>query len=100
MPVHLYRYSLREAKEHDEVQNWKQSHAENIRCRDAIDRMVSERYRNSILTTDIIKDAFLCFVSFANKIITVSFCNIASSKLIVTYPYDDFVFATKFFTYS
>ena len=61
MPVHLYRYSLREAKEHDEVQNWKQSHAENIRCRDAIDRMVSERYRNSILTTDIIKDAFLCF---------------------------------------
>lgn len=40
MPVHLYRYSLREAKEHDEVQDWKQSHAENIRCRDAIDRMV------------------------------------------------------------
>lgn len=57
MPVHLYRYSLREAKEHDEVQDWKQSHAENIRCRDAIDRMVSERYRKSILPTDIIKDA-------------------------------------------
>ena len=57
MPVHLYRYSRREAKEHDEVQDWKQSHAENIRCRDAIDRMVSERYRNRILPTDIIKDA-------------------------------------------
>ena len=57
MPVHLYRYSLREAKEHDEVQDWKQSHAENIRCRDAIDQMVRERYRNSILPCDIIKDA-------------------------------------------
>ena len=57
MPVPLYRYSFREAKEHDEIQDWKQSHAENIRCRDAIDQMVRERYRNSILPTDIIKDA-------------------------------------------
>ena len=57
MSVPLYRYSLREAKDHDEVQDWKQSHAENIRCRDAIDQMVRERYRNSILPTDIIKDA-------------------------------------------
>lgn len=57
MPVPLYRYSFREAKDHDEVQDWKQSHAENIRCRDAIDQMVRERYRNSILPTDIIKDA-------------------------------------------
>ena len=45
--VPLYRYSFREAKDHDEVQDWKQSHAENIRCRDAIDKMVSERYSNN-----------------------------------------------------
>ena len=70
MPVHLYRYSLREAKEHDEVQDWKQSHAENIRCRDAIDRMVSERYRNSILPTDIIKDA--CAEFGIDRVITTA----------------------------
>lgn len=57
MPVPLYRYSFREAKEHDEIQEWKQSHAENIRCRDAIDKMVSERYSNNIMPNNIIKDA-------------------------------------------
>ena len=57
MPVPLYRYSFREAKEHDELQEWKQSHAENIRCRDAIDKMVSERYSNNIMPNNIIKDA-------------------------------------------
>ena len=57
MPVPLYRYSFREAKEHDEAQEWKQSHAENIRCRDAIDKMVSERYSNNIMPNNIIKDA-------------------------------------------
>ena len=49
MRVPLYRYSFREAKDHDEVQDWKQSHAENIRCRDAIDKMVSDRYSNNIM---------------------------------------------------
>ena len=57
MPVSLYRYSFREAKEHDEAQEWKQSHAENIRCRYAIDKMVSERYSNNIMPNTIIKDA-------------------------------------------
>ena len=45
MPVPLYRYSFREAKEHDEAQEWKQSHAENIRCRDAIDKRYLRKIR-------------------------------------------------------
>ena len=57
MRVPLYRYSFREAKDHDEVQDWKQSHAENIRCREAIDKMVSERYRNNHMPDSIVKDA-------------------------------------------
>lgn len=57
MRVPLYRYSFREAKDHDEVQDWKHSHAENIRCREAIDKMVSERYRNNHMPDSIVKDA-------------------------------------------
>ena len=57
MFVPLYRYSLREARRLDEIEQWTGSHAENIRCRDTIDRMVADRYRNSILPHDIITDA-------------------------------------------
>ena len=57
MLVPLYRYSLREARRLGEIDEWKESHAENVRCRDTIDAMVAERYRNNILPHDIIVDA-------------------------------------------
>ena len=57
MFVPLYRYSLREARRLGEIDEWKESHAENVRCRDTIDAMVAERYRNNILPHDIIVDA-------------------------------------------
>ncbi len=57
MIVPLYRYSLREARRLGEVEEWKKSHAENVRCRDTIDAMVAERYHNNILPHDIIVDA-------------------------------------------
>lgn len=57
MPVHVYRYSLSEAKRCNEMNLWRDSHKENIRCRDAIDKMVSEQYSGNILPDEIIKTA-------------------------------------------
>ncbi|MBQ4140192.1 MAG: DUF3849 domain-containing protein [Clostridia bacterium] len=57
MSVYLYRFSHAEARRCEELGDWLASHAENIRCRDAIDRMVSERYTGNILPSEIIKDA-------------------------------------------
>lgn len=57
MPVSLYRYSLHEAESANEAKTWRESHKENIRCRDFIDKMVSERYSGNILPSEIIKDA-------------------------------------------
>ena len=58
MPVHVYRYSLSEAKRCNEMNLWRDSHKENIRCRDAIDKMVSEQYSVNILPDEIIKTAY------------------------------------------
>ena len=57
MPVHVYRYSLSEAKRCNEMNLWRDSHKENLRCRDAIDKMVSEQYSVNILPDEIIKTA-------------------------------------------
>ena len=57
MPVYLYRNSLRESKRFGEEQMWRDSHAENIRCKNAIDKMVTERYKGSNLPVEIVKDA-------------------------------------------
>ena len=57
MVKHLYKYSLREAKRCSEEQLWRESHAENIRCKGAIDKMVAERYHGSGLPSEIVKDA-------------------------------------------
>lgn len=53
----LYRYSLREARRLGEVEQWKESHTENVHCREAIAKIVAERYRDNILPHDIITDA-------------------------------------------
>ena len=58
MPVHVYRYSLSEAKRCNEMNLWRDSHKENMRCRDAIDKMVSEQYSGGILPDEIGRSAW------------------------------------------
>ena len=57
MAVYLYRNSLSEARRCDELQLWRDSYKENIRCRDNLDKMVSEQYNGNILPDEIIKTA-------------------------------------------
>ena len=57
MAVYLYRNSREGSVRLNELDEWRESHKENIRCRDAIDRMVSERYSGNILPTEIITEA-------------------------------------------
>ena len=57
MAVYLYRNSFSEARRCNELQLWRDSHKENIRCRDDIDKMVSEQYNGNILPDEIIKTA-------------------------------------------
>ena len=42
--VSLYRFSLRTAKDEGDLEHWQESHDENIRCRDFIDNIISEKY--------------------------------------------------------
>ena len=42
--VSLYRYSLRTAKNEGDLARWQESLNENIRCRDFIDKIISEKY--------------------------------------------------------
>lgn len=42
--VSLYRYSLRTAKDEGDLDRWRESHEENIRCRDFIDNIISKQF--------------------------------------------------------
>ena len=42
--VSLYRRSLRTAKDEGDLDRWRASLNENIRCRDFIDKIISEKY--------------------------------------------------------
>lgn len=57
MAVYFYRNSRDEAIRLKGLDEWRESHKENIRCRDAMDKMVSEQYSGNILPGGIIKDA-------------------------------------------
>lgn len=53
----LYRWSLKDAIAHDEVQDWRDSHRENCDCARAIERAIADHYHDNILengTKDII----------------------------------------------
>ena len=56
MAVYLYRNSRDGAVRLKELDEWRESHKENIRCRETIDKMVSERYSGNILPDEIIKE--------------------------------------------
>ena len=53
----IYRNSGSYAREHGEIEKWRESKAANIACRDAIDKVVAENYDGSHLKTDKILDA-------------------------------------------
>ena len=42
--MEIYRNSAAYAKENGEIQKWRDSKAENIACRDAVDRAVAENF--------------------------------------------------------
>lgn len=52
----LYRYSLKEATRLREIGKWRESHKENVRCREEIDRLVSENFDGMHLNGEIVKE--------------------------------------------
>lgn len=42
--IPLYRYSFSEAKRNNEVDEWRESIKENIRCRDFLDQQITEKF--------------------------------------------------------
>lgn len=55
----IYRNSGLYAREHGEIEKWRESKAMNIACRDAIDKAVAENYDGAHLKTDKILDAVI-----------------------------------------
>ena len=53
----VYRQSASYAREHGEIEMWRESKAANIACQDAIDKAVAENYDGAHLKTDRILDA-------------------------------------------
>ena len=47
--VPLYRYSLQNANEMDEVEQWRESHRENCKCANDITEAIRENYHNNRL---------------------------------------------------
>lgn len=47
--INLYRQSRSEAEKYNELDFWEKSHAENIRCRDAIDTAIKDNYNGKRL---------------------------------------------------
>lgn len=55
----IYRNSGSCAREHGEIEMWRESKAVNIACRDAIDKAVAENYDGAHLKTNKILDAVI-----------------------------------------
>ena len=48
----VYRQNASYAREHGEIERWRESKAENVACRDAIDKAVAENYDGAHLNTE------------------------------------------------
>ena len=55
----IYRNSGSYAREHGEIERWRESKSANIACRDAVDKAVAENYDGAHLKTDKILDAVI-----------------------------------------
>ena len=53
----LYRYSIREAKESNQLPLWRESHAENKRCRDFLDELIKDNWDGMQLDASAAKNA-------------------------------------------
>ena len=62
----IYRNSGSYAREHGEIEKWRESKAANIACRDAIDKVVAENYDGAHLKTEKILDTPLSAISGAS----------------------------------
>ena len=57
--MEVYRNTAAYAKENGEIQKWRDSKAENIACRDAVDRAVAENFDGAHLKTEAILDTVI-----------------------------------------
>ena len=54
--IYLYRHSLGMAKENGETDDWRESHKENIRCRDFLDDQVKQKYDGMHLPDECVEN--------------------------------------------
>lgn len=50
----LYRHSFDDAKRNDDISSWRESHNENIRCRDFLDKEIAEKFDGSHLPPECV----------------------------------------------
>ena len=56
MAVALYRNSFADAERSREIGKWRESHKENVRCKERLDELISSYYHENRLDGDIVKD--------------------------------------------
>ncbi|MCX4357903.1 MAG: DUF3849 domain-containing protein [Oscillospiraceae bacterium] len=54
--IPLYRYSAETAKHNSELDTWRESKKENIRCRDFLDEQIAKRFDGFTLPSDCVKN--------------------------------------------
>lgn len=54
--IPLYRYSAERAKNDGELDTWRESKKENIRCRDFLDEQIAKRFDGLTLPSDCVKN--------------------------------------------
>lgn len=52
----LYRNSFSEAERSREVGRWRESHAENVKCKNRLDELISQKFDGTHLNGNIVKD--------------------------------------------
>ena len=79
--IPLYLFSLNEAKEYDEVEQWRKSYSANCDCARVIERAIRDNYKNNILENcinDIVSEYGLDRVNLvlANTMMMVVFLKV------------------------
>ena len=66
--MEIYRNTAAYAKENGEIQKWRDSKAENIACRDAVDRAVAENFDGAHLKAEEILDSVVIAASGKERV--------------------------------
>ena len=56
MSTTLYRNSFSEAQRSNEIEKWRESHKENVRCKHRLDELISDGFRESRLDANVAKN--------------------------------------------